>query len=208
MDYSWTSAVLLVVRFVRARSCDEQLSRKRPHAAVRATVEHSGASSGRGACRDRTHHGARQVARGESRGRLPRPRRHRLSAAELRQESASRRYPVLYALHGYSINNEKWSTEIKTPQTIEGAFATGTREMIVVLAERADETQRLDVLQLRDGRQLGGLTSRTISSRTSTRTTARSRSARAAESPATRWAGMAPCASRCGTPTSSRRFTR
>ncbi|MEO8621015.1 MAG: alpha/beta hydrolase-fold protein [bacterium] len=47
----------------------------------------------------------------------------------------SKRYPVVYALHGYSINNEKWSTEIKTPQTIEGAFATGTREMIVVLAD-------------------------------------------------------------------------
>lgn len=46
----------------------------------------------------------------------------------------SRRYPVLYALHGYSISNEKWTTEIKTPQTIEGAFATGTPEMIVVMA--------------------------------------------------------------------------
>ena len=46
-----------------------------------------------------------------------------------------KRYPVVYALHGYSINNEKWSTEIKTPQTVEGAFATGTREMIVVLAD-------------------------------------------------------------------------
>jgi S-formylglutathione hydrolase FrmB len=42
---------------------------------------------------------------------------------------------VLYALHGYSIDNEKWTTEIHTPQTIEGAFATGTREMIVVLAD-------------------------------------------------------------------------
>lgn len=49
--------------------------------------------------------------------------------------SRSRRYPVLYALHGYSINNEAWSGEIKTPQTIEGAFALGTREMIVVLAD-------------------------------------------------------------------------
>ncbi|GAA0562002.1 alpha/beta hydrolase [Rhizomicrobium electricum] len=46
----------------------------------------------------------------------------------------ARRYPVLYALHGYSISNEKWTTEIHTPQTIEGAFATGSREMIVVLA--------------------------------------------------------------------------
>src|SRR5207342_2130565 len=38
--------------------------------------------------------------------------------------SGTRRYPVLYALHGYSISNEKWTTEIRTPQTIEGAFAT------------------------------------------------------------------------------------
>ena len=48
--------------------------------------------------------------------------------------SPGRRYPELYALHGYSISNEKWTTEIKTPQTIEGAFATGTPEMIVVIA--------------------------------------------------------------------------
>lgn len=30
--------------------------------------------------------------------------------------------------------NAKWATEIETPQTVEGAFATGTREIIVVLA--------------------------------------------------------------------------
>jgi enterochelin esterase-like enzyme len=48
-------------------------------------------------------------------------------------KDTTQRYPVLYALHGYSINNERWTTEIHTPQTIEGAFATGTREMIVVL---------------------------------------------------------------------------
>ncbi len=45
----------------------------------------------------------------------------------------TRRYPVVYALHGYSIGNEQWSHEIHTPQTIEGAFATGTKGMIVVL---------------------------------------------------------------------------
>jgi enterochelin esterase-like enzyme len=45
----------------------------------------------------------------------------------------TKRYPVIYALHGYSISNEQWSHEIHTPQTIEGAFATGTRGMIVVL---------------------------------------------------------------------------
>ena len=49
------------------------------------------------------------------------------------QRDTARRYPVLYALHGYSISNERWTTEIHTPQTIEGAFATGTPEMIVVL---------------------------------------------------------------------------
>lgn len=46
-----------------------------------------------------------------------------------------RRYPVVYALHGYSIGAEQWSGEIHVPQTIEGAFATGTPEMIVVLPD-------------------------------------------------------------------------
>jgi enterochelin esterase-like enzyme len=47
----------------------------------------------------------------------------------------SRRYPVVYALHGYSIGAEQWSGEIRVPQTIEGAFAKGAREMIVVLPD-------------------------------------------------------------------------
>src|SRR5215469_17636902 len=34
----------------------------------------------------------------------------------------SRHYPVLYALHGFSIGAEQWSHEIHVPQTIEGAF--------------------------------------------------------------------------------------
>src|SRR5688500_18658099 len=46
-----------------------------------------------------------------------------------------RRYPVIYALHGYSIGAEQWAREIHVPQTIEGAFATGTREAIVVLPD-------------------------------------------------------------------------
>ena len=46
-----------------------------------------------------------------------------------------RRYPVVYALHGYSIGAEQWSHEIHVPQTIEGAFANGVREMIVVLPD-------------------------------------------------------------------------
>ncbi len=47
----------------------------------------------------------------------------------------SHRYPVVYALHGYSIGAEQWTHEIHVPQTIEGAFAQGAREMIVVLPD-------------------------------------------------------------------------
>jgi S-formylglutathione hydrolase FrmB len=47
----------------------------------------------------------------------------------------SRRYPVVYALHGYSIGAEQWTHEIHVPQTIEGGFAQGVREMIVVLPD-------------------------------------------------------------------------
>jgi enterochelin esterase-like enzyme len=47
----------------------------------------------------------------------------------------SRRYPVVYALHGYSIGAEQWSHEIHVPQTIEGAFAQGSHEVIVVLPD-------------------------------------------------------------------------
>ena len=47
----------------------------------------------------------------------------------------SRRYPVVYALHGYSIGAQQWSGEIHVPQTVEGAFAQGAHEMIVVLPD-------------------------------------------------------------------------
>jgi S-formylglutathione hydrolase FrmB len=50
-------------------------------------------------------------------------------------QDRARRYPVVYALHGYSIGAEQWSQEIHVPQTIEGAFARGAREMIVVLPD-------------------------------------------------------------------------
>ena len=43
-------------------------------------------------------------------------------------KSKSKRYPVVYALHGYSIGAEQWSHEIHVPQTIEGAFAEGAKE--------------------------------------------------------------------------------
>src|SRR4051812_18743571 len=47
----------------------------------------------------------------------------------------NQRYPVVYALHGYSIGADQWSKEIHVPQTIEGAFAQGAKEMIVVLPD-------------------------------------------------------------------------
>ncbi len=46
-----------------------------------------------------------------------------------------RHYPVVYALHGFSIGAEQWTHEIHVPQTIEGAFALGSKEMIVVLPD-------------------------------------------------------------------------
>jgi enterochelin esterase-like enzyme len=50
-------------------------------------------------------------------------------------QDRARRYPVVYALHGYSIGAEQWSQEIHVPQTMEGAFAKGAHEMIVVLPD-------------------------------------------------------------------------
>ena len=47
----------------------------------------------------------------------------------------NRRYPVIYALHGYSIGAQQWTQEIHVPQTIEGAFARGAQDMIVVLPD-------------------------------------------------------------------------
>ena len=53
----------------------------------------------------------------------------------------SRRFPVVYALHGFFIGAEQWTHEIHVPQTIEGAFAQsaqgaqGAQEMIVVLPD-------------------------------------------------------------------------
>jgi enterochelin esterase-like enzyme len=51
------------------------------------------------------------------------------------QKETHRRYPVVYALHGYSIGAQQWSGEIHVPQTVEGAFALGAKEMIVVLPD-------------------------------------------------------------------------
>ena len=51
------------------------------------------------------------------------------------KQDKKRHYPVVYALHGYSIGAEQWSHEIHVPQTVEGAFAKGSHEVIVVLPD-------------------------------------------------------------------------
>jgi hypothetical protein len=38
-------------------------------------------------------------------------------------QNRTRRYPVVYALHGYSIGAEQWTHEIHVPQTMEGRLA-------------------------------------------------------------------------------------
>jgi S-formylglutathione hydrolase FrmB len=50
-------------------------------------------------------------------------------------KNTRQRYPVVYALHGFFIGAEQWASEIHVPQTIEGAFAQGAKEMIVVLPD-------------------------------------------------------------------------
>jgi len=51
------------------------------------------------------------------------------------EKEKHRRYPVVYALHGFFIGAAQWTQEIHVPQTIEGAFAEGANEMIVVLPD-------------------------------------------------------------------------
>jgi S-formylglutathione hydrolase FrmB len=51
------------------------------------------------------------------------------------EKEKHRRYPVVYMLHGFSIGAEQWAHELHAPQTIEGAFAQGAKEMIVVLPD-------------------------------------------------------------------------
>lgn len=46
-----------------------------------------------------------------------------------------KRYPVVYALHGYSIGVEQWIQEIHVPQVVEGAFALGAKPVILVLPD-------------------------------------------------------------------------
>jgi enterochelin esterase-like enzyme len=50
-----------------------------------------------------------------------------------------RRYPVIYALHGFSITADQWLKELHAPDTIQAAFAKGTPEMILVFPDSKNE---------------------------------------------------------------------
>jgi enterochelin esterase-like enzyme len=47
----------------------------------------------------------------------------------------TRRYPVVYALHGYSVGAEQWAGEIGVPATIGSALAAGVGEVLVILPD-------------------------------------------------------------------------
>jgi enterochelin esterase-like enzyme len=49
--------------------------------------------------------------------------------------SPARRYPVVYALHGYGITPEKWFAMDKQDQIAARAFRSGVREMILVFPD-------------------------------------------------------------------------
>ncbi|KQO50483.1 esterase [Sphingomonas sp. Leaf257] len=50
-------------------------------------------------------------------------------------KNRTRRYPVVYALHGYSIGADQWTKEIHVPASVEGAFARGVPPMILVFPD-------------------------------------------------------------------------
>jgi enterochelin esterase-like enzyme len=47
----------------------------------------------------------------------------------------ARRYPVVYALHGYGLTADAFAGLLQAPQTVESAFAAGAPGMIVVLPD-------------------------------------------------------------------------
>lgn len=47
----------------------------------------------------------------------------------------SRRYPVLYFLHGYTATAESYVTTLAAPDSMDRAIAAGAREMIVVIPD-------------------------------------------------------------------------
>lgn len=54
-------------------------------------------------------------------------------------QKPARHYPVVYALHGFSVTAQKWLGELHAEAAIEAAFAAGTPEMIIVFPDGSNE---------------------------------------------------------------------
>ena len=109
--------------------------------------------------------------------------------------SPKKRYPVVYALHGYSIGAEQWTHEIHVPQTVEGAFAKGAQGDDRRPARLQDRPQRLDVFELGDHGRLRDLHRARPGRLRRCALPDDPQSPRAAASRDTRWAATAPRAS-------------
>ncbi len=136
----------------------------------------SGDSSGR-ACaaetavarqRRRAHQGPRQVARGQPRRRLARSRRHVYLPPSYATDK-SRRYPVVYLLHGYGGRDDTFNGRLATlPDSADKLAASGAaKEMIVVtpnaytlhkgsMYSNSVDDRRLGIVRRRRPRRLHG----------------------------------------------------
>ena len=70
------------------------------------------------------------------------------------EKDKKRRYPVVYALHGYSIGAEQWTHEIHVPQTDRRRIREGVAGDDRRPARFQDHLQRLDVFKFCDHRRL------------------------------------------------------
>ena len=111
------------------------------------------------------------------------------------QKDKKRRYPVVYALHGYSIGAEQWTHEIHVPQTDRRCVRARLAGDDRCPARFQNHLQRLDVFKLCHHRRLREVHLARRGRLTSTRTTAPSPIAPAAVLSATPWAAMARRAS-------------
>ncbi len=101
------------------------------------------------------------------------------------------RYPVVYALHGYSIGAEQWTQGDPRAADHRGSIRQGGARDDRRAAGFEDRAQRLDVFEFGDHRRFRELRRARRGVVTSTRTIARSPAATAAAWSATPWAATA-----------------
>ena len=70
-------------------------------------------------------------------------------------KETSRRYPVLYYLHGYTATAEAYAKVLALPTSVDRAVAAGVREMIVVFPDAFTKYSGSMYLQFADDRRLG-----------------------------------------------------